>query len=407
MATTTREPLPDVGEFREGLVQRLERWRVPILAGFAVAVLGSLGAFAWSAVRREKVEALRTEMHGILDDFTGGRSLYSFGAPDFDGDADLAKEQAAKLEELRLRAAGTEIEPHLLLHLAFRYQVMKEDAKVLALTDELRTKFADSPVARLRSYDSDRSSLVDRVAATSKRRLEFGKDRKVVVPAPDPSVFALVETDLGAMKIVFWPDLAPKHVAAFLEQAKKGAFNGTRCYLARRGEVIELGGGDRTRNDDPLDDRNDLPSLALAPEDEARLYVKHRRRTVTSVRLLSGDQSDRFAVVLSETKPEYDAVNTPFGELLDEASAAVADRLGSTLVYGEDAAFVTDPKKTSHPYTPSRPVIVRRVSIWKEGSLDAGHAWDTARVGTEESEPESPKEKEGAESPKEKEETPK
>jgi cyclophilin family peptidyl-prolyl cis-trans isomerase len=379
------DSIPDVSEVREGLVHRLERHRVPILAGIAVAVLGSLGLLAWSSVGRERIENLRTELHSVTDDFRGNRTLYS--GVDAPPNRDLAEDQAKRLEEIRGRAAGTEVEPLVLLHLALRYQVMAEDAKVLALLDEIRAKHPGSSVLRIPSYDSDRAPLVERLASISKRRQAFAAEHRPVEPKPDTSAVALVETDLGKMKVVLYPDLAPRHAEAFLRVAKQGGFNGTRLYSARRGDWIELGGGDRGRNDEARDDRDDDPSVAMPPEDGARLKVKHRRRTVTSVPMLSGDQADRFAVVLSETRPDFDAVRTPFGELLDDESAATADRLGSALTYGEDAAFVNRRERSEFPNTPSRPVILRRVSVWKSGVLDAGHAWDTSRVDTDQPEP--------------------
>ncbi|HEU4394959.1 MAG TPA: hypothetical protein VFS92_05280, partial [Planctomycetota bacterium] len=68
----------------------------------------------------------------------------------------------------------------------------------------------------------------------------------------------------------------------------------------------------------------------------------------------------------------------------------VADRLGGAMVYGEDAVYINRKERTDYPYTPSKPVRVRRVSIWKDGALDAGHTWDTARVGTDTPEPGAP-----------------
>ncbi len=80
-------------------------------------------------------------------------------------------------------------------------------------------------------------------------------------------------------------------------------------------------------------------------------------------------------------------MRTPFGELVDDDSAATADRLGSELTYGDDAAWVGRNEATQFPSTPSHPPVVRRVSIWKEGKLADGHAWDTSRVGTDQPEP--------------------
>lgn len=386
MAAITPDAIPDVADVRVGLAERFERWRVPILGGIALAVVASLGLLTWSSVRREKEDALRTELYSILDDFEGHRMIYVFTGRELQPDAEAAADQAKKLEDLRPRAAGSDIEPLLLASLALRRQVTGEDARVLTLVEELKAKFPDAPILQAQSLDSDRSSLMDRVAAVSRRRLEAASSRKFVEPSADPAVSALVETDLGSLKIVLYKDIAPKHAEAFLQQARAGAYNGTKLYYARRGEWVEFGGGDRTRDADPRDDAEDDPALALPPE-PATTLVKHRRRMVTSRPLLSGDQADRVAIVLAEKKPEFDAVRTPFGELLDDASAAIADRLGSQIVYGEDASYADRKEKTDFPFTPSRPVVVRRVSIWKEGALVPGHLWDTSRVNTDQPEP--------------------
>jgi cyclophilin family peptidyl-prolyl cis-trans isomerase len=388
MAALTPDSIPDVADIREGLVATLERRRVPILAGLAVAVVGSLGLLAWSSLRREKADALRTELTSVIEDFQGHRMIYSFAGGEPQPDPDVAAAQVKKLEDLRGRVAGTDLEPQVLVQMALRYQALGQDEKVLGVLGELRSGFPEAPILRVQSFDSERMSLVDRIAGISKRRMEFASQHRYVDPKPDPAVSAVVETEIGTMKIVFYRDLAPNHVEAFIQQAKAGAFNGTRMYYARRGEYIELGGGDHTRNAELRDDREDDPELSLAPEDKARNGVKHRRRMVTSVVLLSGDQADRFAVVLSEKRPDFDALRTPFGELLDDPSATVADRLGSALVYGEDSNYIDRREKTDYPYTPSRPVVLRRVSIWKEGALEPGHTWDTSRVNTDQPEPE-------------------
>jgi cyclophilin family peptidyl-prolyl cis-trans isomerase len=388
MAAPTQDSVPEAADLAEGLASRIERWRMPALAGLAIVVVGSLGILAYGSVKRERIDALRSEMDGIVDDFEGRRSLYNYSGAEAQPNLDVAEEQAKKLEELRGRAAGTEIEPLILLQLAIRYQLLSRDDKVLAAVEELRRNHPESPILKVPSFDSERASLVDRIAGVSKRRREFDSQHVYVEPKADPARYAVVETDLGTMKFVFYKDIAPKHIEAFVRQAKSGGFNGTKLYYTRRGEWIEMGGGDRTRNAEMRDDREDDPAISLAPEEAARNGVKHRRRMVTSVPLLSGDQADRFAVVLAEKKPEFNALRTPFGELLDDESAAVADRLGSAMTFGEDSMYVDRREKSDYPFTPSRPVLLRRVSIWKEGTLEPDHTWDTARVNTEQPEPE-------------------
>jgi len=392
MAPFSPDSIPDVAEVREDLFARLERWRVAILAGLAAVVLGTLGIVAWTSSRQERIDELRADMLAIVEDYSnyeGPRRLFRFVSGDSPAAREAALAEAKRLEELRPRAAGTDVEPWLLLHLALRRQAALEDDAAVALFEELGSRHPDSPVLRLPSEGADRASLVDHLLAISKKRRDSAKERRWIEPKPDPSVTALVETDLGAMKIAFYSakDLAPRHAEAFLRTAKEGGFNGTRLYRARRGDSIELGGGDRTRNDEPRDDAEDDAAVAIAPEDGTRVFVRHRRRMVTSVPLLTGDQRDRFAVVLAETKPEFDGVRTPFGELADDESAGVADRLGAAMVYSEDAVYINRKERTDYPWTPSKPVLVRRVSIWRDGALDAGHAWDTSRVGTDAPEP--------------------
>lgn len=380
----------------------VERLRIPVLAGLAIVVVGSLGLLAYGSVKREKIDALRSEMDAIVGDFSGRRSLYSYSGTEAVPNPDVAEEQVKKLEELRGRAAGTEVEPLILLQIAIRHQILSRDEKAIAAIEEIRRTSPDAPILKVQSFDSDRTSLADRIAGVSRRRMEFAARTTYVPPKADPARYAVVETDLGTMKFVFYKDLAPKHIEAFVAQAKSGGFNGTRVYSTHRGDWIELGGGDRTRNASHHDDREDDPAVSLAPEGAARYGVKHRRRMLTSVPLLSGDQADRFAVVLADAKPEFDAVRTPFGELLDDDGASVADRLGSTLTFGEDATYIDRKEKTDFPNTPSRPVTVRRVSIWNEGTIEPGHTWDTARVNTDQPEP-GPAKDEPAEEPKDEE----
>ncbi|HEU4394781.1 MAG TPA: peptidylprolyl isomerase [Planctomycetota bacterium] len=393
MASFSPDSIPDVAEVRQDLFQRLERWRVPILLGLAASVAGILGLVAWSSSRAHTEDDLRAEMLSIVEDyenFEGPRRVIRFLQADSPAGRDAAAKEAAKLEALRPRAEGTDVEAWLLLHIALRRQTALEDDAALALLDELKTKHPDSPVMRLPSHGADRASLVEHLADISRRRRESAKERKWVEPKADRSISALVETDLGAMRLVFYRDLAPKHADAFVQTAKEGGFNGTRLYRAKRGDWIELGGGAFTRNDEPRDDAEDDAAMAMAPEDATKVYVKHRRRMVTSVPLLTGDQRDRFAIVLAESKADFDGIRTPFGELADDESAGVADRLGGAMVYGEDAVYINRKERTDYAFTPSKPVRVRRVSIWKDGALDAGHTWDTARVGTETLEPGAP-----------------
>jgi cyclophilin family peptidyl-prolyl cis-trans isomerase len=392
LPTPTQTP-PVPGDLDETILERVERWRVPLLVGLAVVVFGGIGITVWSVVRRDRIHTLHAELHGITDGFDGQTLFLQAGGEYGIPNGTAAVAQAEKLIALREKARGTEVEPLVLFHIAQRWQVAEQDAKCLAALEELTTGFPDAEILRVPSFDSEKASVVSRMQAASRRRGEWAASHKYEAPKADPSTVALVEyaggAGTGQFKIAFYPDRAPLHVQAFVAQAKAGGFNGTRMYTARPGDFLQFGGGDRTRNDLPHDDGEDDPAVSLPPEDAATFGIRHVRGTVTSVKMLSGDQGDRFSVILGAAKKEFDSTRTPFGEILDAAGLAACDTLGSVTTYSKDVMHQGKREERSYPDTPSpaHRVILRRVSIWRNGEIDAGHTWDTSRVGTDADEP--------------------
>ncbi len=384
MNTIQTDSIPDIADVRESLIEKMERYRYAILGGLAVSVFGTLGVLAAVSLRQEKVDALRDQLNAIVAPAGQAKGLL---LPDLRPDPEVVKEQISALDAMREAVKGSPVEPDVLFHLALREQYAGNDDRVLTLAADLKERFPEAPILRVRSFDSETTPLLSHIEAFSRARREFAAAHKVERPAPDASYVARIETSEGEMKVVFFREQAPAHFEAFLRHAKSGAFNGTRIYLVRPGEWIEGGGGDFTRNDDPKDDGEDDAARALPPADAARARVRHTRGTVTSVPLLSGDQSDRFAIVLQEERPEFDGVRSPIGELLDEPSRQVADRIASRLTYGRDPVWTGRRQASAHPNTPSTPITIWRTSIFREGVLDEGHQWDTGRVGSMEPEP--------------------
>ena len=69
-------------------------------------------------------------------------------------------------------------------------------------------------------------------------------------PAPGASVAgptAVVETPKGSFTIRLLPDVAPKHVAHFIETAKSGGYDGTTFHRIIMGGIIQ--GGDPLSKD--------------------------------------------------------------------------------------------------------------------------------------------------------------
>ena len=66
-----------------------------------------------------------------------------------------------------------------------------------------------------------------------------------VTPTPNEfakgTVTATLDTTAGSMKLEFFPDKAPKHVANFLDLSKRGVYDGTLFHRVVKGFVIQTG----------------------------------------------------------------------------------------------------------------------------------------------------------------------
>ena len=91
---------------------------------------------------------------------------------------------------------------------------------------------------------------------------------------------AVVTTDLGAFRIAFAPDKAPKHVAQFIELSRKGHYDGSGFHRVLANGMIQ--GGDPLLKD-PKTPRNlwGTGGLNLLPAEFSDL--KHDRGVVPVV----------------------------------------------------------------------------------------------------------------------------
>jgi cyclophilin family peptidyl-prolyl cis-trans isomerase len=74
-----------------------------------------------------------------------------------------------------------------------------------------------------------------------------GPEASAVSPAQPAGPEAVVETPKGSFTIRLLPDVAPKHVALFLETAKSGGYDGTTFHRVIPGGIIQ--GGDPLSKD--------------------------------------------------------------------------------------------------------------------------------------------------------------
>ncbi len=131
--------------------------------------------------------------------------------------------------------------------------------------------------------------------------------------------------DYGEIRFRFRPELAPRHVEAFIELARSGFYDGTTFHRVLGGLFIQ-GGDPNSRDDDETNDGLGGPGYTLKAEfsDEP-----HRRGTVSMARKADDDSAgSQFFIVVSDHenwKKMLDGQFTVFGEVI--AGIEVANRI--------------------------------------------------------------------------------
>jgi len=136
---------------------------------------------------------------------------------------------------------------------------------------------------------------------------------------PDPTVVdsqdAVIETDLGKIRIRFFPDVAPRHVAHFKQLAQEKFYDGLGFHRTIPGNLIQ-GGDPQTRSGDPSLWGMGMPGQpTVQAEFNTRPFV---RGTVGASRR-GGDvnsATSQFFISLMP-HPEWDGQYTVFGEVIE------------------------------------------------------------------------------------------
>ena len=130
---------------------------------------------------------------------------------------------------------------------------------------------------------------------------------------------AVVETSKGDITIRFFPAEAPRHVAHFLETARKGGFDGTTFHRAVPYAVIQ--GGDPLSKDPKKKALYGTGGLKLLPDEVSRL--EHLAGAVSAVMLVGpngapqpGSSGTQFFIADSWQK-QLDGKFTVFGYVTD------------------------------------------------------------------------------------------
>lgn len=133
---------------------------------------------------------------------------------------------------------------------------------------------------------------------------------------------AIIKTRFGEMRLVFFPDLAPKHVESFLTLARKGFYDGTIFHRVIPGFMIQ-GGDPNTK--DPSNRQsygNGGPGYTVPAEFNR---IPHERGIVSAARAADPNSAGSQFFIVIDKAPHLDGKYTVFGEV--ERGMDVADKI--------------------------------------------------------------------------------
>ena len=124
---------------------------------------------------------------------------------------------------------------------------------------------------------------------------------------------AILKTKFGEMEIVFFPELAPKHVESFVKLAKSGFYNGTIFHRVIPGFMIQ-GGDPNTK--DPSKIRmygTGGPGYTLPAEFNK---VAHEKGILSAARTADPNSAGSQFFIMADKAPHLDGQYTVFGEVI-------------------------------------------------------------------------------------------
>lgn len=390
------QPAPVENELLDSFMDRVyQPHKVRIWAGFALLLLAVAAYLGVREYRNSRRDAMWTRFREIASRF----ELSPIGEPD----VEAARRQIDEFKLLLSEYPEDSITPHALLAMSKAQVAVGDYEGALATVGDLRTRYKDFALNHLPA-GSDDGSAGKTLAATFEENIRRQRDwaaaHTYVHHWPSDDRLALVETTLGSFWLGFYSgdNEAPRHVAGFVERAKRGDYNGTQVYRVIQSvdgspEQFECGSKasgllDRGGVRDPAEHDRDEPLDTIEPE-ETRSTLRHEYRVVSAAKMDSGESATRFTVVARrQGLTKLNGESTPFAAVMDrEDSLGTIDRIGRATTYRTHE----ETKKSDGTYRlgdhPYPAVYIRRISIWSKEKIEDGHTWDTARVATKDPEP--------------------
>ena len=137
--------------------------------------------------------------------------------------------------------------------------------------------------------------------------------------AGKPAPHVLLKTKFGEMKIVLFPDLAPKHVESFLKLANSGFYNGTIFHRILPGFMIQ--GGDPLTKDPANRNRYGTggPGYTVPAEFSK---VAHEKGILSAARTQDPNSAGSQFFIMVDKAPHLDGQYTVFGEVVKGVEVA-------------------------------------------------------------------------------------
>jgi peptidyl-prolyl cis-trans isomerase B (cyclophilin B) len=141
---------------------------------------------------------------------------------------------------------------------------------------------------------------------------------------------AVIKTAKGDIKLKFYPADAPNHVAAFIELAKKGFYDGTKFHRVEPGFVIQ-GGDPLSKTDDPMVGTGGPGYNLKAEFDPATNKQKHLDGTLAMARSKAPDSAGSQFYITLGPQPMLDGQYTVFGQVVEGMDVVRSIQVGDVM----------------------------------------------------------------------------
>ena len=177
-----------------------------------------------------------------------------------------------------------------------------------------------------------------------------GAAQKTAASEEDSSrLEAVITTELGAIRLEFFADKAPKHVQQFIKLARQGFYDGSAFHRVILKAIIQ-GGDPLLKNESTPRERWGTGGLNQIPDEPSDL--KHLRGTVSTVAIPGKPNSGgaQFFICAS-AQQQLDGLFSVFGQVtegidvVDKISAAATDEKQLTLTPVRIVSIRIEPKR--------------------------------------------------------------